>query len=632
MAGPAFPIDIATPTRHRSSSPSSQAQQPSNLTSALQGVGARDARIGSAIDMYRPSSNRTGSNSTPQDISNGGMGTGSLWGGAKPISVNDPNREKTRRESLAASLVGGMSWGGMSVGSWIRDDIIMTGTSPFPTQSPSYHSSSYLPKLEANFMRDFDCCGITLPSLHDLLQHFEECHAGKSSQPLQRSSQSGQGGPPNATPNNKAALANGASEAVQYQAQQQQTQQQRQQQSQSNQQLGFSTGQSSIVQGAPAAMSGIQMMRQQQHGQQGTANKIPVQSVQDMDTIEDMEMDEDINGTESTAPAPPAQQQQQQPLFGQLNGGRAPPLNLNTVNVAIGTQGHQGLKSSQPTTPATSAHHGLPFQNNPTVSSVNTPTLSAQPLQQQYNTFSPDSSVPGTPGEVDNDFVGNLPADMSLPNNPQFFQENSSNFGYGFGNGSGNGSEMLELCIDEPAKRLYSPGGLSNQQYAQFRMGGSQFGGAGDIPRKMREQQMLNLVSGNINGSEEVKPFKCPVIGCEKAYKNQNGLKYHKNHGHNNQQLQENFDGTYSIMNPETCAPYPGTVGMEKEKPYSCDVCRKRYKNLNGLKYHKGHSPQCDPELKIHGAMATGGPLAMAGMNVNVAGAGLPGIGEEMVQ
>jgi hypothetical protein len=25
---------------------------------------------------------------------------------------------------------------------------------------------------------------------------------------------------------------------------------------------------------------------------------------------------------------------------------------------------------------------------------------------------------------------------------------------------------------------------------------------------------------------EEHKPFRCPVIGCEKAYKNQNGLKY----------------------------------------------------------------------------------------------------------
>ena len=37
---------------------------------------------------------------------------------------------------------------------------------------------------------------------------------------------------------------------------------------------------------------------------------------------------------------------------------------------------------------------------------------------------------------------------------------------------------------------------------------------------------------------------------------------------------------------------------MEKHKPYRCDVCGKRYKNLNGLKYHKNHSPLCDNENK----------------------------------
>ena len=68
-------------------------------------------------------------------------------------------------------------------------------------------------------------------------------------------------------------------------------------------------------------------------------------------------------------------------------------------------------------------------------------------------------------------------------------------------------------------------------------------------------------------------------------------------HGHNNQRLHENGDGTFSIVNPDTQAPYPGTQGMEKEKPYKCDVCQKRYKNLNGLKYHKTHSPPCNPEL-----------------------------------
>ena len=45
-------------------------------------------------------------------------------------------------------------------------------------------------------------------------------------------------------------------------------------------------------------------------------------------------------------------------------------------------------------------------------------------------------------------------------------------------------------------------------------------------------------------------------------------------------------------------------MGMEKEKPYKCDVCGKRYKNLNGLKYHKSHSPPCNPELAMNGGRA----------------------------
>lgn len=90
--------------------------------------------------------------------------------------------------------------------------------------------------------------------------------------------------------------------------------------------------------------------------------------------------------------------------------------------------------------------------------------------------------------------------------------------------------------------------------------------------------------------NEEYKPFKCPVIGCEKTYKNQNGLKYHRLHGHQNQTLKENEDGTFSIIDPESNAPYLDGAGMEKDKPYRCEVCGKRYKNLNGLKYHRGHT------------------------------------------
>ena len=32
------------------------------------------------------------------------------------------------------------------------------------------------------------------------------------------------------------------------------------------------------------------------------------------------------------------------------------------------------------------------------------------------------------------------------------------------------------------------------------------------------------------------KPFACPVPGCKKRYKNVNGIKYHARHGHRKEQ------------------------------------------------------------------------------------------------
>jgi transcription factor SFP1 len=42
----------------------------------------------------------------------------------------------------------------------------------------------------------------------------------------------------------------------------------------------------------------------------------------------------------------------------------------------------------------------------------------------------------------------------------------------------------------------------------------------------MAMNAMGNPQAAALMMNEEHKPFKCPVIGCEKAYKNQNGLKY----------------------------------------------------------------------------------------------------------
>ncbi|CDO56987.1 similar to Saccharomyces cerevisiae YLR403W SFP1 Regulates transcription of ribosomal protein and biogenesis genes [Geotrichum candidum] len=245
--------------------------------------------------------------------------------------------------------MGGVSWGGVSVNSWLKDEVLFHNAPPPPISMSPIHSSSYLPNLEADFCKDYSCCGQILPNLHDLLRHYEEAHITPS----------------------------------------------------------------------PTATEGSDYY---QH----------------------------------TQPQPP-------PMMRRIESREA----VSTNDVFI----------------------------------------------------SPASSMPGTP----------LTMDVDMPEN--VIEEDD-----------------VEMCIDDPARHLY-----------------------------MIER-------------EEHKPFKCPVIGCDKTYKNQNGLKYHRLHGHQNQTLQLNDDGTYSVIDPLSNAPYPEGVEFEKDKPYRCEVCGKRYKNLNGLKYHRGHS------------------------------------------
>jgi hypothetical protein len=91
------------------------------------------------------------------------------------------------------------------------------------------------------------------------------------------------------------------------------------------------------------------------------------------------------------------------------------------------------------------------------------------------------------------------------------------------------------------------------------------------------------------------------------------------------EQLNKNPDGTFSIVDPATSIPYPGTVGMEKESLnyYRCEVCGKRYKKLDGLKYHRQHSLLCSLDFKLNPQKVPGMPNNMQGMGVNVADAGL---------
>ncbi|KAL1952593.1 hypothetical protein VTO42DRAFT_4700 [Malbranchea cinnamomea] len=113
------PLDISP----RPTNVSSSGQQASNLTSALQrasGSGGFDSNN----NWNAAGSAALKANAGRKDSIGASM---SQWGnGSKPIMVTGANRDKQRRESLAGSLAGGMSWGGVSAGSWIRDECVFS--------------------------------------------------------------------------------------------------------------------------------------------------------------------------------------------------------------------------------------------------------------------------------------------------------------------------------------------------------------------------------------------------------------------------------------------------------------------------------------------------------------------------
>lgn len=121
---PAKPIGIAAP----------QIRPSSSSASPVQRLLTPDGRV-KAVDGTTPPTTLFSLPDDPQDVdmtTGPGLEPGFSRGrhdsfvsaGPKPISMN-PNRDqgaRGRRESLAGSLMNGMSWGGISVGSYIRDE------------------------------------------------------------------------------------------------------------------------------------------------------------------------------------------------------------------------------------------------------------------------------------------------------------------------------------------------------------------------------------------------------------------------------------------------------------------------------------------------------------------------------
>ncbi|OSX62995.1 hypothetical protein POSPLADRAFT_1142182 [Postia placenta MAD-698-R-SB12] len=100
------------------------------------------------------------------------------------------------------------------------------------------------------------------------------------------------------------------------------------------------------------------------------------------------------------------------------------------------------------------------------------------------------------------------------------------------------------------------------------------------------------------------KPFKCPKPNCNKSYKQANGLKYHMTHGSCNFAPPKDLEHIQALLESKRSQKDNGEPISESElrevereaerrlRPYACGVgdCQRRYKNMNGLRYHYQHS------------------------------------------
>ncbi|KAJ7618627.1 hypothetical protein FB45DRAFT_169771 [Roridomyces roridus] len=117
------------------------------------------------------------------------------------------------------------------------------------------------------------------------------------------------------------------------------------------------------------------------------------------------------------------------------------------------------------------------------------------------------------------------------------------------------------------------------------------------------------------------KPFRCPKPNCRKSYKQANGLKYHMTHGSCNLAPAHDVEAVRALLegkrataaatvteeeDDSSAAATPKEANTEsaglsqaeineveaRVRPFACGVgdCSRRYKNMNGLRYHYQHS------------------------------------------
>jgi len=179
-------------------------------------------------------------------------------------------------------------------------------------------------------------------------------------------------------------------------------------------------------------------------------------------------------------------------------GGQMPPSSMSNT----------AFNSPAATQPVTTQPFNF-MATNPTVSSVNTPQFGQSTADLQQAMINIDGSadlfggVPLMPGDINNYDFSNL----------------------------GMSQDLAGMTINDPANQLISRNGVGALQMQQFmnmaNPDGSSYIMGSDLATVAWPNATNNASQQQVQPEGE-KKYRCPVIGCEKAYKNQNGLKYHK--------------------------------------------------------------------------------------------------------
>ncbi|WFD29782.1 Transcriptional regulator of ribosomal biogenesis proteins [Malassezia sp. CBS 17886] len=498
----------------------------------------------------------TGASQGPIPISKSGESTGSRAG---DVSLPARSGGSASHLGLSTSIGGSSSFKEAMAISFGKDvaDLLEYSVGRFSssTDSEATIAAPSSVRLESTFCRNFTCCGRGLDDLHDLLQHYEECHVRFEDDDV-----------PAMLTDDDLDSASLASETS-----------------------AHSATQSPLVSPAPAnAAAPGDHVAETSASRRSSVSSIASGPSMVARASEDLDSP---SAFDTAVMQSPTGNRGKKRAFGQP--GAAPGSGANPLYRALVNGGNQ--------------RHGFGMAN------VYTPS-------SPFST--PGSSRAGTP-TLDSD-------------------------GEAFFGSSTQASVFSSLSIR---------GGATDDQLPSLKR--EKFNSAGTTAgtsATSASSPSTNIppqAATDANGVEN-RPYKCPATGCDKAYKQMNGLKYHRLHGHCNQNLRNVSTGLGlpSVDTAESAPPAPipaakpepaasaaegdtkvnagqqtpdlrtfgiqltgapptspvqsATVprdgnGMHSkvhvaaaqlEKTYVCQVgnCDKRYKNLNGLRYHYLHS------------------------------------------